>query len=80
MAIRELTVDGVRWTIWDVASGGMTGQPLNEDLRGGWLNIQSTGQKRRIIPSPDGWEEWADDRLAEAVRTATPIPARPPTQ
>ena len=78
--MRELTVDGVRWTIWDVASGGMTGQPLDEPLRGGWLNIRSASEKRRIIPSPEGWEEWADDRLAEAVRGATPIPARPLAQ
>ncbi len=74
--MRELTVDGVSWNLWDVASGGMTGQPLNEPLRGGWLNIQSSGEKRRIIPSPDGWEDWTDDRLAEAVRAATPIAPR----
>jgi hypothetical protein len=78
--MRELTVDSVRWTIWDVASGGMTGQPLNEPMRGGWLSLQSSAEKRRIIPSPAGWEDWPDDLLADAVRGATPVPPRPLTQ
>ncbi len=76
VAIREVTVDGRVWTVWDVAPGGMTGHPLTEALRGGWLTLQCGDQKRRIIPSPAGWKEWTDEELADAVRGATPVPHR----
>lgn len=73
MAMREITVDGVSWTVWDVRPGlasGEGGQPVRAELAGGWLCFESRGEKRRILPSPLGWGEWDDARLAAALATA----------
>ncbi|HYW09352.1 MAG TPA: hypothetical protein VE913_20495 [Longimicrobium sp.] len=73
MAMREITVHGVRWTVWDVRPGlasGEGGQPVRAELADGWLCFESRDEKRRILPSPADWCDWDDDRLAAALATA----------
>lgn len=76
MAMREIDVDGLLWTVWEVhptleVSDG--GAALSEGLAGGWLSIRFGHRKRRIAPVPEGWEGWSDEALAEAVRGAPPV-------
>jgi hypothetical protein len=77
MALRPVTVDGVRWTVWDVVperDRPIDGSLLKADLRAGWLCLECGSEKRRIVPSPEGWETWPDEELAAAVRGAESIP------
>ena len=73
MAMRELVHQGVSWTIWDgrptsVARLRLTG--ATAVLEAGWLCFESRGEKRRIVPIPDGWEEWSDDALGTCLESA----------
>lgn len=73
MALREVLVDGRRWAVWNVVPGSATretGQRVLPELRDGWLAIQSGGERRRLVPAPDGWESWPDEILAVAIRAA----------
>jgi hypothetical protein len=45
---------------------------LPNDLRGGWLAFQYGKERRRLTPTPSGWEEMSDTQLAELVERATP--------
>lgn len=78
--MREVTVDGARWTVWEVHPcspenrGGVT---VREALTDGWLAAQASGHKRRISPIPAAWQSWTDERLADEVRAATRVEARP---
>lgn len=77
MAERQVTVEGIRWTVWEVLPGSAAGSvvfPLRADLANGWLAIARPGEKRRIAPIPEGWREWSDEALAEAVRRAARVP------
>ena len=73
MAIREVRVDGVTWSVWEVHPGTKDGTvlfPMRPEFAGGWLAVARPGEKRRIVPIPDGWESWSDEVLAAAVRQA----------
>lgn len=74
MALRELEVDGTRWTVWDVRPQVTPDTVVLPGLERGWLAMQSGTEKRRIFPMPCDWVEWDDDELAEAVREAKPPP------
>lgn len=76
MALREIRVDGLLWTVWDVWPQGAAGKPVSEHLRGGWLAMQRGEEKRRIFPTPEGWEDWTDEELASAVRGAAQVQVR----
>lgn len=76
VAIRTLVVDGVTWTAWDVVpKTAPTVNPalLREELQGGWLCFEGGAEKRRILPSPVGWETWSDERLTLALKVAEPV-------
>ncbi len=78
--MRELTVDGTRWTVWEVhprPAEDSAGVGVRADFTGGWLAVQGSGHKRRISPIPDQWQSWTDERLADEVRAAPPVEARP---
>jgi hypothetical protein len=78
MGLREIMVDDVWWVVFDVYPGSATGRPLMETREpGGWLCAQSLSDKRRIVPLPLDWEAWPDDHLADAVRSARPLPPMP---
>jgi hypothetical protein len=74
MALRYVTVDGDRWTVWEVWPQGFAGRRVREELQEGWLAMHFASQKRRVTPIPAGWLEWTDEEMAEAVRAARPAP------
>jgi hypothetical protein len=74
MTLRDVTVDGDRWTVWEVWPQGFTGRRVRDELQAGWLAMHFDSQKRRVTPIPDGWVDWTDDELANAVREAKPAP------
>jgi hypothetical protein len=46
-------------------------------MAGGWLAFESsTGEKRRLTPVPDGWEEFPNAKLDVCRELAEPVPAR----
>jgi hypothetical protein len=43
-------------------------------LEGGWLTFRSVaGERRRIIPAPQGWEALDDQSLVRLLASAIPI-------
>jgi hypothetical protein len=78
--MRELTVDGARWTVWEVhpaSPENRGGISVRDAFTDGWLAVQASGQKRRISPIPGEWQSWTEERLADEVRAAQPVEARP---
>jgi hypothetical protein len=76
MATRCVTVDGNRWTVWEVWAKEQTVLRAQEELQSGWLAIHFDSQERRITPIAPGWLEWSDEELPNAVRRAKAAPAR----
>ena len=62
---------GVQWKVWNTIpiATGVAGSMQN-----GWLTFASPGERRRLAPIPQGWEDAATDRLCrycdEAERLA----------
>jgi hypothetical protein len=84
MAMRTLVVEGVTWRVWDTypSSAGQS-RMANTGMAGGWLTFESPTEKRRIVPAPDGWDEWPDERLSMLLRAADGVrqrPADPPVE
>ena len=40
------------------------------EFSGGWLCFESEGEKRRLAPIPEGWDEAGPDRLATWLQAA----------
>ncbi|GAC1416123.1 MAG: hypothetical protein NVSMB53_14990 [Gemmatimonadaceae bacterium] len=40
------------------------------EYSGGWLCFESDGEKRRLAPIPEGWDEAGPDRLATWLQAA----------
>ena len=73
MAMRELVHQGVTWTIWDVRPTSVARLRLTgatEVLEAGWLCFECRGEKRRVVPIPEGWEAWSDDDLGTCLEGA----------
>ena len=86
MAVRSvLDASGVEWQVWEVRpswAGRRTpteGMPsvdaprpsLAPHLEGGWLAFQSPGgERRRIVPIPDGWEALDEPALLRLLTRA----------
>lgn len=60
---------GQRWHVYVVEEGGRW-DPEIEMRRHNWLCCQSDDARRFIAPVPDGWREWSDDTLLEAIAGA----------
>ena len=76
MALRTLVHRGTEWTVWDVVpTDGNTLERSGSDqnMTGGWLAFRSGNEKRRVVPSPAGWEKWPDSELAACLDRAEPI-------
>ncbi len=43
----------------------------------GWLLFESPGEKRRLVPIPDGWSELSPMELEYLCDRATPAPRTP---
>lgn len=79
MPIRSITHGGVEWTIWNVVPSldSRVHVPLHEGNDRGWLCLQSADEKRRIVPAPDGWEEWTEAELARQLELAVVVQMPP---
>jgi hypothetical protein len=82
MATRTLHApDGTVWEVWDVLPGLQVGPRegraplLPDDMAAGWLCFDSSGEKRRLYPIPERWDEIADEDLWRMCQDASP--ARP---
>jgi hypothetical protein len=75
----------VEWRVWDVRpSWAAAGQwppglapheaarpALSAHLSEGWLAMQSSvGERRRVVPIPEGWHDLGDDALLRLVDRA----------
>ena len=40
------------------------------EYHNGWLCFESEGEKRRLVPIPEGWAEMGPDRLATLLQAA----------
>ena len=55
------------------------GRLLPDEMAAGWLCFDSPGEKRRLYPIPDGWDESAETELWQMCRDARPVrPDRAP--
>ncbi|HEY0023263.1 MAG TPA: hypothetical protein VGB24_10150 [Longimicrobium sp.] len=62
MAHREFVdAAGSRWQVWDTRPRSKA--EVRARYAGGWLSFESDGERRRLHPIPDGWEEVDDDTL-----------------
>lgn len=84
MGLREVRdADGVVWNVFDVfpierqlAPGRPTPTRLAPEMASGWLAFQSeSGERRRVVPAPPGWEQLGDPGLLALLATATSAPA-----
>jgi hypothetical protein len=78
---------GAVWQVWEVHPSWPARQgssdpdsprpPLAPALAGGWLTFASDGgERRRIVPIPDGWHDLSDDALTQLLARATPVRRR----
>lgn len=69
--------DGITWQVWDVRPATPTESiQLRTQYAGGWLAFESEHGRKRLVPIPDGWDEWPDQRLCEACAKASEQPDR----
>jgi hypothetical protein len=81
MPVREFTSpDGRRWTAWNVVPGQHVSLAarsiahLPPELEEGWLCFECAEEKRRLAPTPPGWEEMDDDALTALCASAAHAP------
>lgn len=71
MAYREFTDEGgTTWRAWDTYPGSAAN--VRPGFEGGWLGFECEGERRRLAPVPDGWEEASDAELREMLARAQP--------
>jgi hypothetical protein len=82
MALRSFqSQDGTLWNVWNVVPTLVHNDrkvALSTGMTSGWLCFESGGVKRRIVPAPEGWEEWSDDELESALATSQLVERRLP--
>lgn len=86
MASREfIDSQGVAWTVWSVVPGEMSStlarlSGQGSERRMPWLVFQSAeGEKRRLVPIPDGWTDsdaYTLERWTMRAERVPPAPAR----
>jgi hypothetical protein len=75
MAYREFTDQaGVVWRAWDTYPSSASN--VRSVYAAGWLGFESTSERRRLHPVPDGWAEAEDDALCAWLGAAVPVKAR----
>ncbi len=47
--------------------------PLGDKWIHGWLAFETQGEKRRLAPIPEAWDQLDEDALREMCDRATPI-------
>jgi len=82
MALRTFkSHDGTEWNVWNVVPTLMHNDrkvALSIGMTHGWLCFESHGVKRRIVPVPEGWEEWSDAELDTALASSQLVERRLP--
>lgn len=80
MALRTFTdEDGTTWNVWNVVptlSHNERRLALSIGMAQGWLCFESEGVKRRVVPTPEGWENWSEEELASALAESKPVERR----
>lgn len=83
MALRTfVSHDGTEWNVWNVVPTLMHNErkvSLSIGMTHGWLCFESRGIKRRIVPVPEGWEEWSDAELDTALAASQVVERRLPS-
>jgi len=74
MALRTFKAgDGTIWNVWNVVPTLGRNErrlSLGVGMIEGWLCFDSGVSKRRIVPVPQGWEEWSEGELEAALSSA----------
>lgn len=80
MGLRTLVHRAAEWNVWDVrptlSKRTSSAIGIATALAAGWLVFEHMGEKRRLAPIPEGWEDLPEDELrayldrAEVVRQA----------
>lgn len=77
MALRSFVAgDGTAWNVWNVVptlAHNDRKLALSVGMAEGWLCFEGNGVKRRIVPTPQGWEEWSDQELEAALARAREV-------
>jgi len=60
------------WTVWEIPRITHGRPRLPDDLATGWLAFQSATERRRLAPTPQGWQTMTDEQLESLSRTALP--------
>jgi len=81
---------GEAWRVWAVLpmwlehhrlldpTTGKERMPLPPELSGGWLAFESArGERRRIGPLPDGWEDLDEAALVHVLERAAVVASKP---
>jgi hypothetical protein len=68
---------GTDWQVWDVRPTTTTESiQLRSEYAEGWLAFESSLGRRRLVPIPTGWEQWAEDQLCLLCSKALEQPPR----
>jgi hypothetical protein len=81
VALRTFTnSDGRLWQVFDVTPSRSL-PDVHGELAGGWLCFLSEGDRLRLAPVPQRWEELEEAALRTLLAGATPAPSSqtPPT-
>jgi hypothetical protein len=77
MAYREfLDSAEIRWRVW--ATLPTVGKVLSKGFEHGWLTFESSAERRRLVPIPEGWEDFSDARIRNLLKTAAAAPKKKP--
>lgn len=85
MALRDFTDrSGRSWTVWAVKPTSdlrLRSTPSapgdhHELLRDGWLVFECAGERRRLVPIPQDWDDVDDQTLERLCARAEQVPTR----
>ena len=62
------------WRAWDTYPNSTSN--VRSVYAAGWLGFESTTERRRLHPVPDGWADAADDTLCAWLGAAVPVKTR----
>lgn len=67
---------GVEWMVYEVNptnNAWAALESLPEGYRAGWLCFESAAEKRRLTPTPAGWDQLSAQALDELLGTAIQV-------
>lgn len=65
---------GTAWEAWEIMPTNRLTQhgAVTAELSLGWLTLRSPGERRRVCPTPEGWQRMTDDELRAMLASAEP--------